>query len=633
MKVDYKKELNKEQYEAVITTEGPLLVLAGAGSGKTTVIKYRTAYLLEKGVDPESILILTFTNRAANEIRGRVVDMLGETGAYVKACTYHGFCADVLRLHSNLLSISNDFTILSAGDAEDAISLIASDIEDSSKKEFPTAKKIFDMFSKMKNTKTTLENAINEYHPEKIIYLEQINSILEKYTLYKEEHDLLDYNDLIYFTNMLFELFPSVRKNFCEKYKYKMIDEFQDTNDIQFTLLNNLCKYGNENIAVVGDPAQCIMGFQGANVENIIEFPNKFNNCKVVKLEQNYRSTQKILNMANASLEMMPSELNLKLRSSKGIPGIKPIVLEAYSMNKEAQIICNSIITSHKNGESLYNETAVLVRRSMDSFILESLLVQSGIPYKKYGGLKLMDKIYMKDILAFLKITVNPKDEIAWFRVLGLCKGVGAAISRKVTKGIVSNGVEYLIDTSHKAKYKDEYEKIYNMYKNLIGRNLKGQITYLLSKYFDLKEELIESKKISTDKRKTQLNENDHNRLEAEILYSFIDGYSNTKDFITDVTLEMPETEDEDCLTISTIHSAKGKEYNVVYYMGCIDYEQDHKNRKLEDEARRCFYVAITRAKNELYITYPRYGRKENDISQFLVESGKIISSYERRRF
>lgn len=632
MKIDYKKELNKEQYEAVITTEGPLLVLAGAGSGKTTVIKYRTAYLLEKGVNPESILILTFTNRAANEIRGRVVEMLGEKGGYVKACTYHGFCVDVLRKYSNLIDISNDFTILSAGDVEDAISLIASDVVDSEKKEFPTSKKIFDMFSKMKNTKSTLKEAINEFHPDKILYLEQIESILEQYTDYKEEHDLLDYNDLIYYTNMLFELFPSVRKSFCEKYKYKMVDEMQDTNDIQFALLNNLCKYGNQNIAVVGDPAQCIMGFQGANVENIMDFPNKFQSCKVIKLEQNYRSTQAILDMANSSLDMMPSELNLKLKSSKGVIGTKPVVVETYSSNKEAQVICETIYEMHKKNSTPYKDIAVLVRRSMDSFILESSLVKNGINYKKYGGLKLMDKIYMKDILAFLKITVNPKDEIAWFRVLTLCKGIGAATSRNITKEIVSNGVDYLIDSSHKPKYKDELEKIHIMYNDLKNRSLRAQITYLLSKYFDMKEDIISSKKISSDKQRTQLDENEYNKKEAEILYSFIDGYNNTKDFITDIVLEVPETEEEDCLTISTIHSAKGKEYNIVFYMSCIDYDQDHKNRKVEDEARRCFYVAITRAKDKLYITYPRYGKKENEISQYLVESGKMISSYIKKR-
>lgn len=627
--VDYKKELNEQQYEAVVNTEGPVLVLAGAGSGKTTTIKYRTAYLLEQGVDPASILILTFTNRAANEIKSRVIDMLGEKGAYVKACTYHGFCAEVLRAHGNLIGLGNDFTIMSAGDTEDALTLICGEFKETEERDFPTVKQLFQIFSKSRNTETPIDD-LEMDKDTTYEYINIIKNIKDEYENYKKEHDLVDYTDLIYDTNLLFGLNPSIRQEYVEKYKYKMVDEYQDTNNIQLSLIKNLCK-GNNNIAVVGDPAQCIMGFQGANVNNILHFPDYFEGCKVIKLEKNYRSTQEILNMANATLEMMPSELNLTLKSN-GKTGKKPVVAAAMNTATEAKIITESILKSYQLNPKSIKDIAVLVRRSMDSFLLESNLMKAGIPYKKYGGLKLMDKVYMKDILAFLKVTVNPKDELSWFRLLMLCEGVGSVTARKIIQGIMKDGTDYLLDIDHdKKKYEMDLRELYDIYSTLKMKDLKAQIEYLIAVYFPIQEKIITNRKTSADKWKKALNDNEKNQEEAEILFDFIKEYTDAKSFLTDITLETPETDDDFNLTISTIHSAKGKEYGKVFLMNCVDYDMDHKNRKVEDESRRCFYVAITRAKYELCITYPVMGaRRTMEPSQFLIESGDVINSYDK---
>jgi len=624
------EELNIQQRKAVKHMEGPVLVLAGAGSGKTTVLKYRTAYLLEKGIEPENILILTFTNKAANEIKSRVLSMLGdERGARVKACTYHRFCTEVLRNYSHLVNIENNFTIMSATDSEDAIKLLASEMPCYEDKSFPTAKKIFQIFSWMKNAECNLDEAVSILGAASSLYFSEITLLLQKYTNYKEEHNLLDYGDLLYFTNLLLALNPSVRRDYCKQYQYKMVDEYQDTNNAQFTLINNLCKYGNDNLMIVGDPAQCIMSFQGANVQNILKFPEKFENCRIIKLERNYRSTQEILDMANATLEMMPSELNLSLVSNKG-HGEKPIVKAYQNPITEASGIVEYVKNRYALNHKSINKIAVLTRRAFDTYLLEARLLREGIPYQKIGGPKFMERVYVKDILAFLKVTVNEKDEIAWFRILNLCQGIGGITSRKITKGIIENGPEFLKDNEHYGKkYEDDIHDIYDIYNLIKGKSLTDQITYLLMTYFQLVEENIKQKKISDDKRRSELAENRKNADEANILTEFAVGYKDTKSFLTDITLEEPVNAEEGALTISTIHSAKGKEWEQVIFMNCIDYDMDHKNGQAEQEARRCFYVAITRAKSELIITYPQCNRgKYQNKSSFLNESSKIMMTY-----
>ena len=631
LKIDYEKELNAQQLEAVKTTEGPVLIIAGAGSGKTTVLKYRTAYLLEKGVAPENILILTFTNRAANEIRQRVAKMLGDKSGNVKACTYHAFCVEVLRENASLLKLTDNFTILTASDAEDAISLVLGEYaEDARQRSFPTAKKIFSFYQKMKCTKSDLETVIDDMSPNSKGYEDTIYQIFEDYENYKLEHNLVDYSDLIEKTNMLFELNPSICKKYAEQFSYKMIDEYQDTNDVQFDLIKNLCKYGNNNIAVVGDPAQCIMGFQGSNVENILNYPSKFEGCKIIKLEKNYRSTQEILDMANMVLEQMPADLRLTLKSN-GKTGQMPDVYEFRSLQNESYTIGNAIKTSFEKDKNSINDIAVLVRRAMDSFILESYLVKNGIPYKKYGGMKLMDKVYMKDILAFLRIIINEKDELAWFRVLGLCEGVGNATSRKMAFEIIHKGKNYLLDADHmKKKYESDFSKLFDILKTLETQTLAQQIDYLIKIYFPWKETMINRKTISMDKKKEELDANDRGRDESVNLFDFIKGYTDAKSFLSDLTLEQPDITEDNALTISTIHSAKGKEYDQVYYMACVNYDIDHKNKKVEDEARRCFYVAITRAKSKLTISYSNFmNGRDTEPSQFLIESGDIMASYQ----
>lgn len=631
MKIDYAKELNPQQFQAVSNIEGPLLILAGAGTGKTNTLKYRTSYLIEKGVSPENILLLTFTNRAANEIKMRVVNMLGADGGKIKACTYHAFCMDVLREHATKVGLTPDFTILSSGDAEDAIALLEDEIEGSHEKTFPTAKQIYNLYSFSSNTKKPIEETMPELLPKNSMWLDEVIRLEKSYTEYKKEKNLVDYNDLILYTISLFDLYPKIKKEYSEKYKYKMVDEYQDTNNIQFDLISKLCSYGNNNIAVVGDPAQCIMGFQGANVQNILQFPNKFPGCKVIKLEQNYRSTQSVLNMANALLNMMPSELNLKLQSNSMI-GKKPKLYTFDYMNEEAKFITDQIDLVYRSNPDSLKDIAVLVRASRDSFMLESELVKKKIPYTKYGGMKLMDKAYMKDIMAFLKVVINYKDEIAWFRVLKLCNGVGPASARKIIQGIQDNGVKYLLSPDHiKKKYERDLEEIYDIYEELSTSSLYHEIEYIREKYFQIKESIISTKKTSEDNRRTEYNENEKNYEESNILFQFISGYKDAKSFVSDITLEQPDKNDDTGLTISTIHSAKGKEYGKVYIMSCIDQERDHLNGPVEQEARRCFYVAVTRAKYELILTMAYQDNRKNyrEINSFLTESSDVIATYQ----
>ena len=633
--IDYKKELNEKQYEAVTYNEGPLLIVAGPGSGKTRTLTFKTAKLLEDGVSPDRILLLTFTNRAAKEMLNRITDMLGDKIAGITACTYHAFCVELLRKYIHLIGYENNFTILSSTDAEDAITIIKAEYPEQEEKDFPTSKNFLSLLSLSKNKQIPFEDIVMK--DEKASYYKEVLLAIEdSYEQYKLDRNLLDYNDIITLTNLMLEANPSVRRTVSEQYEYKMVDEYQDTSPLQARFINNLCMYGNDKITVVGDDAQSIFSFSGAEPKNILEFPDKFKDCKTVILDENYRSTQCILDMANATMLSMRDKFEKHLHTSNSI-GNKPCVTRVANPRSEAEYIFNRIYMLCDGDFDKLGTTAIISRRAFDTFNMESILTKNKIDYRKYGGIKFSEKVYVRDILAFLKLTVNPKDEIAWFRVLNLCEGVGSVTSKKVIPDIIANGSKELINKKYeKMKYANDFAEIYGKIEEYKKLTLQKALADLINKYyFNRKEKMIYKKKITTEKRNRELQQNDKEQEEACLLQSLASDYKKTEDFLSDLVLEQPDSKEKSNIVITTIHSAKGMEFDNVFYMNCIAMPQDSKDRDSEEEARRCFFVAITRAKKNLYITWPYYNGynyRNNEESLFLLESPEIIKSYTANR-
>lgn len=627
--IDYKKELNDKQYEAVCYNAGPLLIIAGAGSGKTKTLTFKTAKLLEDGVNPENILLLTFTNRAANEMVSRINRLLGEDkGERITACTYHSFCVELLRRYISLIGYDSNFTILGSSDAEDALAILKSEYPEQEEREFPSSKAFLSMLSLSKNKEIPFERILDK-DEKASMYKDILLELEDKYEQYKEERNLLDYNDIILLTNLILESNPSLRRKIGEQYCYKMIDEYQDTSVLQARFIRNLCMYGNNKITVVGDDAQSIFSFSGAELKNILQFPEKFKDCKIIILNHNYRSTQSILNMANAVVLSM-KEKYPKTLFTDGPVGEKPRVIRRLNEKTEASFILSELAGMCDGNFEKLPETAIISRRSFDTFMIESLLLKNKINYRKYGGLKFSEKIYVRDILAYLKVTVNPKDEVAWFRLLNLCNGIGPVTAKKIICGIVSNGPEEIISSDYDAmKFSRELNELYSVYKRLKAMSLEAMLEFLIYKeYFVKKERRIEGKKISIEKRNQELRANEKDKEESAVLLTLAADYKSCKDFLSDLVLEQPDSKEKANVVISTIHSAKGMEFDTVFLMNCISMQQDLDSDNIE-EARRCFYVAITRAKKHLYITYPaNTGKKRNEPSLFLLESSNVRNAY-----
>ena len=641
--INFKKALNNEQFEAVITQEGPVLVIASAGTGKTTVLKYRTARLLEMGTLPENLLLLTFTNKAANEMKERIHLLLGEEDEdadKITACTYHSFCALILRKYASFIGLKNNYTIIDSSDSIEAIKIV---IEEYFKqeKDLPKTKDLGTIFSNHRNMEKSIEEIIQTFFPNFITKTSIIKKIYEKYSEYKLDKNILDYDDLLVQMNGLLEINPNICKQLSDTYKYIMVDEYQDSNKLQFKMLKLLRQFDNKNLMVVGDEGQCLYSWRGAEVDHIINFPKEFKDCKIIKLEQNYRSSEEILEVANSTIKCFNTKFDRELKAQFKQEE-KPAIILTEDKNREAEYIARKINQLVKKGEDL-SDIAVLIRASRNSAKLEILLNQYGIPFTKYGGLKFLERQFVKDILSFLKILVNESDEIAWFRILQLYPNIGTFYAKKISSEIIENGIDILISDKYKKSkvlYTQKFEEIYKTINLLKTMSLKEQLEYLVNLYyFNLIEEKTNSSNIKQVAKNEILQENKENKEQAKVLFDLATSYKTTLQFLTEITLEPPTTlGTEKDLTVSTIHSAKGLEFKYVFIMDCIEgslpgkskaHTTEQEKKDLEEE-RRIFYVACTRAKKYLYLMYPQnnidyYGNfYKNELSRFVTENNNI---------
>lgn len=602
-KVNYEEDLNEAQLEAVKSKDGPILVIAGAGSGKTKTLTYRVARLIEDGIKPENILLLTFTKKAAAEMLSRATIVLDNRCEKVAGGTFHSFANIILRKYSKLLGLKNNFTIMDRADCEDVINHIVGQLFPKKEKRFPKKSTLLDIYSKSINKVTPTKQIIADEFPQFAHCEDKIIEVHKAYVAYKRENSVLDYDDLLLYIKLLLENNDGLRKRLSNEYKYIMVDEYQDTNTLQADVIRLLASEHN-NIMAVGDDAQSIYSFRGANYRNILDFPRLFENTKIIKLEQNYRSTQNILKLTNEIISKAKEKYTKNLFSNIVSPQV-PALICAKDTQMEADFICQRILELLDEDISL-SDICVLTRNARMSYNLEIELSKRAIPFQKFGGPKFMETAHIKDVVAHLRVILNPDDVISLTRILLLLKGVGASTVNNIMpiiKGDLKPDIKLL--PSNKSQ---SLTPLFNTLGQLRDYATTKKPEEIVSAVINYYRPILKDKYDDFSKREKDL---DH----FEYLST---QYSNLEDFISDLALEPPDASvegmykknsDDEALTISTIHSAKGLEWDSVFIIGAVDGRfpsaYSFNSEEEMDEELRLMYVATTRAKNNLYITYP----------------------------
>lgn len=628
--MSWKEELNPAQLEAVLTQEGPVLVLAGAGTGKTKTIVSRLAHLVSSGIPASSILLLTFTRKAAREMILRASSIGDSKCADVQGGTFHSFCSGVLRKFAPVLGISSDFTILDEADVLDVFQFLRNEKDfGKTKSRFPSNETLVSIHGEIQNTGKNLQAILEKDYPQFIQRFEDITLIFGEYKIYKSERSLLDYDDLLYFTKDLLSNHPGVRSTLSEKYRFVMVDEFQDTNKVQAHIA---CLLASEhsNLMVVGDDAQCIYTFRGASVRGILDFPKIFSNTKTVFLEKNYRSTPAILNLANAVLHNFAEKYD-KYLFTDNENGPVPAVLQFTDELEEAEGIADILLQKKEEGIP-FQRMSVLFRAGWNSNQLELVLAKRNIPFVKFGGRKFIETAHIKDLLSFLKILLNPLDSVSWIRVLKLIPGIGNAKSNDLLEKIRMSSGSFEVLSEEKGS---SIEKYLSPLLNLYRKHKEGSsvVKNIAADFIDYYRVLLE-KNYDDYKRRSE---------DLDSVLGFALKYDSLGAFLSDLTMDSaslsldkikPDNQESDLLNLSTVHSAKGLEFDVVFVLNSTEgVFPSNKNTDTEEE-RRLFYVAITRARKELFLTRPslaqsRSGPYYTKLSRFLSEIQSPEKVYE----
>ncbi len=604
--ISYQNLLNAAQFEAVSAVEGAYLLIAGAGTGKTRTLVYRVARLIELGYDPQSILLLTFTRKAANEMLNRAALLLDNRCSKVRGGTFHSFANLTLRKYAKAAGLDPAFTILDQSDSQDVVNLIRSQEGFISKeKRFPNKQTLFKVYSLSVNTGKTIDNIIENDYPHFYEQLDEILKIQQIYTSYKRKNNLLDYDDLlVLLKNFLEELQPGAR-SLLSTIKFVMVDEYQDTNQLQADIVKGLVQLNN-NVMVVGDDSQSIYSFRGANFKNIMEFPKLFRDVKIIKLEENYRSTQPILDFAN-HIHKMAVEKYTKTLYTRKSSSVLPQIVAAASENLQSKFIVEKILALREEEVPL-KDIAVLFRSSFFSFDLEIELAKANIPFQKFGGMKFIETAHIKDVLAFLRIASNPKDIVSWYRVLLLHEGVGPKTAQRVLDELATARLTIKANPEQQPSFKFN-EKLVSLFYLLYNLHTKNILpSEKVQMVFDYYEPFFMTKYDDFNKRQKDL----------DIFHNISENYKSLDSLLADMAIEPiiesaidlgDEDKEEEFVTLSTIHSAKGLEWHSVFIIHAVDgfFPSNRSAESLEtlEEERRLMYVAATRAKQNLFITYP----------------------------
>ena len=622
LSIDYAAALNSQQLAAVTAGEGPSLVIAGAGSGKTRTLVYRVAYLIDSGIDPSHILLLTFTRKSSQEMLERAGELIGVRSERVRGGTFHSVANMLLRRYGRSIGLEPGFTILDRGDAEDLIALVRAQLGLNEKdKRFPRKGTIAEMFSKAENTLRPLAEIVVEEFDHFSDHLDALEQLQRGYQASKRQRQLVDYDDLLVLLRRLVMEDEGIRRTISSLYRYILVDEYQDTNRLQADVVRHLAST-HQNVMVVGDDAQSIYAFRGATFKNIMEFPTLFPGTTIYKLEENYRSTQPILNLANAVIEEAKEKYSKHLFTRK-LDGPLPVLVEAAGENAQSRFIAQKILEVREEGVPL-DEMAVLFRSSFHSFDLEIELSRHGLPFVKRGGVKFIETAHVKDLLAHMRVVANPLDAVSWHRVLMLVEGVGPKKAQDVMAALVKSPNPYRALSEMTGRSGKGLKDLALTLESLAGSgDLRPaeQVAHIYEYYLPILKEHYDD----YPKRTRDL---DH-------LQTIAEGYQAVETFLSDLALEPPDgnaarsdasDRDDERLVLSTIHSAKGLEWQCVFVIWIVDGRFPSVYSFSEDdgleEERRLFYVSVTRAKRHLYLTYP--------INVFDRGSGMVLSKPSR---
>jgi len=605
-RLDYQGLLNPAQLDAVLTTTGPVLVVAGAGSGKTRTLVFRVARLVESGVDPQSILLLTFTRKAAAEMLRRAAGLLDGRCEQVAGGTFHSFANVVLRHYGRAVGLQNSFTILDRGDAEDVVGLLRARMGlDKKEKRFPRKQTIADMFSMAVNKSLALRDLIDSAYSHLAEHADDLVALEQDYRAYKAERQVVDYDDLLVKLHDLLRDHDRLRTQLSQRYRYIMVDEYQDTNALQAAIVRLLAT-AHGNVMAVGDDAQSIYAFRGADFRNIMDFPTLFPGTRVIALEENYRSTQPILDVANAVVSQA-REHYTKILFTRQPRGAQPLLIAAENENYQSRFVAQRILELREEGVPL-PEIAVLFRSSFHSFDLELELTRADIPFIKRGGFKFIETAHVKDALAHLRVIENPRDAVSWHRVLLLLEGIGPRTADDIAgRLLAAANVAGTLESIGDKPYTTDLRALAGLFRRIGdgARRPDEQLGEVLRYY----EPLL--KRVHPDDYPKRLRDLEH-------FVTIAARYRSLQSLLTDMALEPPTDsvndvvaveEEEGLLCLSTIHSAKGLEWHTVFVIWAVDGKfpsaySMHDEAELEEE-RRLLYVAVTRAKQHLYLTYP----------------------------
>jgi len=609
--IEYEKELNEEQLNVVMSGNGPILVIAGAGSGKTRVVTYRVARLLEQGASPNSILLLTFTNKAAREMLHRVEHLIKTDTRYIWGGTFHHIGNMILRQHCELLGFKKSFTILDNEDTKDVIELAVKELKiDKKERRFPKAVLVKKILSYAINTMTTVEECIKEKYPFFIDIIDEITAVDKKYTEKKKAANSMDFDDLLYFWHKILSDNEHLRTHYAAVFSHILVDEYQDTNRIQAEIVDFMGLI-NRNVMVVGDDAQSIYSFRGANFQNILEFPKKYEEARTFMLESNYRSTPEILELANDSISQNKIQFLKNLKSMRG-NGIIPVVTHLRDVMQQAEFVAQRVLELRDEGVAL-NQIAVLYRAHYHSMELQMELTRRDIPFEIRSGLRFFEQAHIKDVVSFLRVMNNVYDEVSWKRMLKLFPRIGNKTAEHIYEYMKAcpDPVNIFISKNIVEHFKgiqketiEVWSKLFNELRTLLNEEALSDMISAV-----LKHGYMEYIKYNYP--------NPESRLEdIGQLANFSTQYQSLDDFLSELSLlsgvsgeEIVSADmDDEKIILSTIHQAKGLEWKAVFVIWCA--EGRFPNPKAieegnDEEERRLFYVASTRAMDELYLCYP----------------------------
>ncbi|HWQ36547.1 MAG TPA: UvrD-helicase domain-containing protein [Blastocatellia bacterium] len=618
---NYREALNPEQHAVVMAGRGPLLVIAGAGSGKTRTVTYRVARLIEAGVAPARILLVTFTNRAAREMLSRVEMLVAADVRRVWGGTFHSIANRILRRHAASLGYESNFTILDAEDAKDLIDACIEDAAiDTKARRFPKGEVLNEMFSFATNTDTPLEQLIAARYPHFEPLTSQIVRLDRLYQERKRERNAMDYDDLLLNWKRLMIEKPEIAAVYRDQFEHILVDEYQDTNTLQAEIVDLIAEK-HRNLMVVGDDAQSIFGWRGANVENIFRFNERYPDARIYRLESNYRSTPEILMLANASVSNNRRQFQKHLQPVRPSRNFTPALIPARDADQQASFVAARVLELRDEGVPL-EEMAVLYRSHFHALELQLELVRRGIPYEVRSGVRFFEQAHIKDVTSYLRLIVNPRDELAWKRVLKLIPKIGNATAARVWERLA---------------YAEEPLALIRT--DALSEVLPKGAATGWSEFADLVSELIAPETIDHPTKQIELilergyadylkaNYENAEAREEDVrqLANFAGRFETTANFLSELALINTERfsppggttaedvvmggEEDECLTLSSVHQAKGLEWRVVFVIWVADGRfpsaRSLRDAEGEEEERRLFYVALTRARDELYVIYP----------------------------